>query len=291
MDIYGRGEVAPAERASEHLQAISRRWWLVLAAAIVTGVLAYTFSSREEPRYDASAKVLLTRAEPVDLLLHSTAAPSLDPQRDLNTAVALVRLDSVARKVRAQLQLPLSSTELLREVSVETDGTSSVILITARDRSPTSAARIANAFATEYIAGRRRQAESAYATAARLARSRLATLSRADLRGGQGAALRTQLHQLQTAGALQTGAAQLVDPARKPESATTPRPKVAGAVGAFAGLMLGLMAALVGGAVDRRREPIAVFDGPGGHGAVDDTRRRGTRESPIPAPSSAGAPD
>ena len=284
-------QIVPAERASVHLLAIRRRWWLVVAGAVIAGALAFAVSSHEQKRYDANAKVLLSNAEPVNLLLHSTAAPSLDPVRDLQTDFALVKLDSVALLVRAQLKLPLTATQLLREVRVAPLGMSNLVVITARDLSPGRAAAIANAFAVRYIHVRRSQAQAGYREAAELAQRQLASLSPAQQQGAQGATLRQQLHQLQAAGALQTGGAQLVDPASVPTSAASPRPKFAAAVGAFTGLLLGALAAIAAGATDRRRltaleaVPVATASGNGA-----DSEERERLEHPFPAqPQSTSA--
>jgi uncharacterized protein involved in exopolysaccharide biosynthesis len=251
---YSAGEeVLPADRASEHLEAVAERWWLVLAAAVLCAGFAYAFSWAQPPRYDATAKVLLSNAEPVNVLQHATAAPSFDPQRDLATAVALVKLDTVADRVINDLYLSMTSTELLAQVRVATEGTTSVLAITARDDYPRRAAKIANAFAGRYVVARRHQAEKAYQFAAALARRRLGALDSSDRRGAQGRALRAQLRQLTTTGWLQTGAAQIVDPASTPTTPAAPRPKFAAVVGAFVGTLLGLAAAVMAGALERRR--------------------------------------
>jgi uncharacterized protein involved in exopolysaccharide biosynthesis len=253
MGFSAGEEVAPADRASEHLQAIAQRWWVVLAAALVCAVLAYAFSWVQQPRYDATAEVLVSGAEPANILQHATAAPSLDPERDLDTAVALVTLDTTARRVSKHLHLSLTPAELLSQVSVAPEGTTSVLAITARDWLPRRAAKIANAFADGYVAARRRLAMAPYETAADQARRQLAALDGSRRRGAKGRALRAKLEQLETTGALQTGGASVVDRASTPTTPATPRPKFAAAVAAFVGTLLGLGAAMIAGARERRR--------------------------------------
>jgi uncharacterized protein involved in exopolysaccharide biosynthesis len=252
MEYYGGDELLPVARPSHHLRAIVRRWWLVVGAIIVPAVLAYAWTSVEQPRYDATAKVLVSTGEPVNQLLHSTAAPSLDPERDLDTAVALVKTGAVAQRVRRQLHLSQSVQELLSQVTVGSAGITNVVAITARDAIPLRAAKIANAFALRYMWARRAQAATPYRVAANLARRRLASLGRAARQGPQGAALRAQLRDLETTGWLQTGATQTFDKASIPTTAATPRPKLAAFVGAFLGGLIGLAAALAAGAIDRR---------------------------------------
>ncbi len=240
-------EIVPAERASSYLLALRRSWWLVLVTTAVAASAAFLISSNQQRRYDATAKVLVgsAGAEPVNVLQHSTVPTSQDPQRDLNTNAALVKTDSIARRVRAQLRLPLSSSQILREVSASPAATSNLIAITVRDPRPARAAAIANAFAREYVDLRRAEAQEPYRKAAEQAQLQLARLSPGDK--ATGIALGQELQRLQVAGALQTGAAQLVDAAAVPTSAATPKPKVAAAVAAFIGLLLGALAAIAAG--------------------------------------------
>lgn len=252
MEYYGGDELLPVARPSHHLRAIARRWWLVVGAIVVPAVFAYAWTSVEQPRYDATAKVLVSTGEPVNQLLHSTAAPSLDPERDLDTAVALVKTDAVAQRVRTRLHLSQSVQQLLSQVTASPVGTTNVVAITARDAIPRRAAKIANAFAVRYMWARREQASTLYRVAADEARRRLASLGRAARQGPQGAALRANVRDLETTGWLQTGATQIFDKASIPTTAATPRPKLAALVGAFLGGLIGLAAALAAGAIERR---------------------------------------
>ncbi|HEU0250955.1 MAG TPA: GNVR domain-containing protein [Solirubrobacteraceae bacterium] len=251
-------DIVPAERASAHLHALRRFWWIILGSALLSGSLAYFWSSSQTKLYDASAKVLLTNAEPANLIQHSSAAPSADPERDLNTEVALVKLDSVAQRVRRELRMPpsVSTVSLLRGLKVTPLGTSNLIAVTDRDRSPVLATAIANAFAGQYLILRRNEAQDAYRAAAEQAQLQLSQLTPEQAQGPGGRALRAQMHQLQTTGALQTGGAQIVDPATVPTTPSSPRPKLAAIVGAFAGLIVGVLSALLAnasGALDRWR--------------------------------------
>lgn len=250
-------EVAPADRASLYLESIRRYWWLLVAAMLVTASLTYVITAMKPKLYEGTAKVLLTNSEPINVLLHSTPSPSNDPERDLNTEVALVKLDTVAARVRRELRLPLSTTKLLSEVSVAPQGTSDLLAISAKDRSPARAAALASAFARHYVSSRRQLARSSYESAAALAAGQLAQLTPAERRGVRGTDLRVQLRQLATAGALQTGGAQVVSAAAVPTTPVSPRPKFAAAIGGFAGLLIGAAAAIGSGAAERRRSASA----------------------------------
>jgi uncharacterized protein involved in exopolysaccharide biosynthesis len=253
-------DIVPAERASVYLASLRRRWWLVLAVVILAAVAGFVVASRQQKRYDASAKVLLTTAEPVNLLLHSTAGASSDPERDLNTQVELVKLDSIAQHVRAELGLPLTSAQLLREIRAAADGNSNLLTITARDAVPARAAAIANAFARQYADFRRRQAQEAYSAAAGQALLELRSLSPAQRDGVPGTALRQQMRELQVAGALQTGGVHLVDAASVSTTPATPRPKLAAAAGGLIGFLVGALAAIALGSLRARQRAAKPID-------------------------------
>jgi uncharacterized protein involved in exopolysaccharide biosynthesis len=276
IDIYP--QIAPAQRAGSNLRTIGRFWWLIAICVLLAAGAGYEISARQPYRYDATAKVLLTNAEPVNVLERTNVGPSLDSERDLNTNVDLVKLATVARSVRAKLQLPLSVTELLREVRAAPEGTSNVISITARDLSPERATAIANGFAGRYIVVRRQQAQAAYKSAAHLAQAQLTLLTPAEIAGGRGAALRERLHQFEVAGSLQTGNAQLIDPATPPLSAASPRPKLTAAIGAFVGLLIGALAALALGAIPPLRVGVPVSANGSSAGATAPPQRERERE-------------
>ena len=248
-------EIIPAERASVYVDAIKRRWWLVVGLAALAGAVAFSVNSNKPKQYDASARVLLDgNAEPVNVLQHATPPQSFDPERTLNTAIALVKLDSSAAHVRKKLKLRrLTAAQLLTKVSAAPEGTTNIVAITARDESPERAAAIANAFAARYVWKLRRQAQDTYREAAQLAQGQLRSLSPAQEQGARGATLRQELHRLQVAGALQTGGAELIDRASVPTTAASPRPLFATVVGMFLGTLLGGLAAISLAAAERRR--------------------------------------
>jgi tyrosine-protein kinase len=246
IDVYP--EIVPARQAASNLRTIGRFWWVIALCVLLASVAGYEISARQPGRYDATAKVLLTNSEPVNVLERRTPGPSLDPERDLNTNVDLVKLTTVASRVRAELHLPLSVTTLLREVKAAPEGTSNVISITVRDRVPARAKAIANAFARRYIVVRRQQAQAIYKQAALLAEAQLKALTPAES-AVRGADLRARLHQFEIAGSLQTGNAQLIDPAMLPLTPSSPRPKMTAIIAGFVGLLVGVMFALALGVI------------------------------------------
>jgi len=94
---------------------------------------------------------------------------------------------------------------------------------------------------------RRQQAQVPFKQAAAL-EAQLKALTPAE-RAVRGAALRARLAQLEAAGSLQTGNAQLIDPATLPLTPSTPRPKRTAIIAGFIGLLVGIGFALAFGAI------------------------------------------
>lgn len=237
----------------DYLRAVTQRWRLVaLIVALCTG-MALVVSLSAEKQYDATAELLLRSEEPINSLLDPTSsAGARDPERALNTEVQLIKVGPTAHTVRRRLNLTKSPDELLSQIETTTSSTSDIVELRARDSDPAMAARIANAFAEAYVQHRVESARERYREAADLAQRRLLELSPAERRTEEGLALQARRRELQIAGDLQTGGAEIVRRASVPTSASRPRPKLSGALGMVLGLMLGVGVALLLNLIDRR---------------------------------------
>lgn len=237
----------------DYLRALRRRWRLVTAICIVTTGCALGVSLSAGKQYDATAHLLLRGDEPVNSLLDPGAGTrSNDPERDLNTEVELMKVGGTTYPVLRRLGLDRSSDALLAQIETEVSSASNIVRLRVRDRHPHVAARIANAFAEEYVRYRLASARQRYTRAAELAVSQLAVLSSEDRDSAQGRELQARMRELQIAAALQTGGAELVRRATAPSAPSRPRPKLSGAIGFMLGLLLGVGAALAVNLIDRR---------------------------------------
>jgi polysaccharide biosynthesis transport protein len=246
-------ELTPAQRLGDHLRALKRRWFIVLFAVAFASGSAYYLTDRATDKYDAAARVLLERSGPINTLVDPGAAPfSSDPERDVNTGVALITLDSVARRVAVAVPFAADTATLLAQVRTDVEGNSDIVRVVVRDVSPARAAIIANEFARQYVAFRRRSAKARFQQAARLARTQLRSLTPQERASAQGRALRENLRELEIASVLQTGGARVVDQAEPPTVAATPRPFLAAAIAGVLGLVLGILFALWREFADRR---------------------------------------
>jgi succinoglycan biosynthesis transport protein ExoP len=246
------GSSTPAQRVQDYLKAIRRRWPLVVGLTLLAVVVAVTLSARQQKQYDATSKVMIERTDPVNNLLDNGSTFSNDPERDINTGVAMITLDDVADRVRRRLHIAGPNTELLKHITTSLEGTSDIVGITARDPSPTHAAALADAFANEYAGFRRDAARERFEDAAKLAQAQLKALSPTDRASAQGRALQARLQELQINSALQTGGVRVIDRATVPTSPATPKPLLSGFLAGFLALLVSATIAILVESLDRR---------------------------------------
>jgi capsular exopolysaccharide synthesis family protein len=110
----------------------------------------------------------------------------------------------------------------------------------------------ANTFAAEYIAFRREADRATLHEAQVLVRDRLARLSPRQREGQQGRLLESQHQRLSILASLQTGNAELVQPASVPDAPSSPKPRRNGVLGGVLGLLLGVGLVFLLERLDRR---------------------------------------
>jgi tyrosine-protein kinase len=239
------------------IRVLRRRGSLIALCLIVATGAALAASLAQTKRYSASAS-LLFRDPGFDRKLFGTdtvIGSSSDPARQAATNVKLVSLHVVADRTAAQVG-GISSDAVASKMSISSDGQSDLVKITATDPSPELAARLANTFAREYIAFRQAADRQSIEQADRLVEGQLARLSPAERNSARGRVLADRAEQLQILASLQTGNAELVQPARVATSPSSPKVLRNTALGAALGLLLGVGLAFLFERLDRRlRDP------------------------------------
>jgi capsular exopolysaccharide synthesis family protein len=240
----GPSGVSLSERLAYYLKVLRRRWHVIALIPAVAVVVSLIVAAQAQKKYDATAKLVVNPNNQVSALLNPTASQSSsDPERDLNTEVSRIKTAPLADAVKRRLKLADSSDSLLAEVTTSLEGTTSIVTIKVRDPSPSRAARLATAFASEFVSARQSDARSAFRQAATQAQNQLQSLTPVQQLSGQGLQLKSRLRELEVDGSLQTGNAQLIEPASRPTSAATPRILFGAVLAGFLGLILGGVAA------------------------------------------------
>jgi len=246
---------------------LRRRIGVALACALLVPASALAYSYAQEKEYSASAS-LLFRDPGFTQKLFGTPffTPSSDPDREAATNLRLVSLGVVAGRTADKLGGGLTRKEVAEKVDASSEGQSNVVAITATADSPRLAARLANTFAEEYIAFRRDADRSKIEETLGIIRGQLAGLAPADVGGTRGRELRRQKAQLELLRSLQTGNAEVVQPADLPTSPSSPRTLRNLIVGIIVGIMLGIGMAFLVDRFDRRLRDVDevkdIFDRP-----------------------------
>lgn len=158
--------------------AIRRRWIIVVATALAVFAIALGTALMLPPKYDAFAKVRITpnAASPLDF----GNGEQLTDQTAVSTEVQIIGSRGIARRVVTELGLDRdtefsgkgpantaierATTGVLDHLTINRDDKSYLVLIGVRSIDGAKAARIANTYASTYVAG---TADNLIGTAAR----------------------------------------------------------------------------------------------------------------------------
>jgi capsular exopolysaccharide synthesis family protein len=229
---------------------------LILFCFALTALAAAGLSLAQQDKYSASTSLLFRDPGFSQQLFGTELPPSPDPTREAATNVKLVGLSIVADRTARKLDRGLTGEEVSDKVSVSAEGQSDVVSVTATDPNPDRARLIANTFSRQFIAFRAHTDRSKLLKAQRLAENQLDELSLAEQEGPRGKSLSEAAERLGVLASLQTGNAELVQPADLPTSPFSPKPVRNGILGAILGLLFGIGLAFLFERLNRRlREP------------------------------------
>jgi len=246
-----QSQVTPHERpAFERGLAIARRnYLLLLLCAITVPIAALVYSLAQTPQYTASAD-LLFGARSFESELFGT---DFDPEREAATNVKLVSVDQVAARTASTLDQPgLTTKDVSNQVTVSSEGESDLIAVDATNEDPQLATQIANEFTRQYIDFSRENEQAKIRRAKAGVQATLDNLPPSERLGPTGQNLEQQVRRLNALAAVQTGDAEVAQPATVPTSPSSPKTVRNVGLGILVGLMLGAGLALLREQLDRR---------------------------------------
>jgi succinoglycan biosynthesis transport protein ExoP len=234
-------------------KVLRRRFKSIALLAVVAMAAALAFSFAQTREYTSTSQILFRQQNVDQALLGTTALPpSSDPTRQASTNQALLLLPSIAEQTGAALTPALSRAEVQSKISISAASQSEVFDVSATDRVPRRAADIANAYAAQVVQFQR-GADRAEINAARAQlEAQLTSLGAAARNSAQAKTLRAQEQQLAVISSLQTGEAEVVQPALLPTSPSSPSIARNAILGLLVGLILGVALALLREGFDRR---------------------------------------
>jgi polysaccharide biosynthesis transport protein len=222
------------------IAVLRRRAGLILMCVVIATVGAVGISLLQEKQYSASASLLFRNPGFAENLFgNAVTTPATDPTREAATNEKLVGLEIVAKRTSEQLE-GLTPEEVSDMVSVSASGEADIVSVTATSSDPEQAKFVANTFAHRFITFRAEADKSKLLEAKLLAEEEYSRLSPEQQVGPRGVALSSGAEKLGILASLQTGNAELVQPAELPTSPSSPKPMRNGVLAAIIGLMLGI---------------------------------------------------
>jgi capsular exopolysaccharide synthesis family protein len=240
--------------------------WVLLFAALAAAA-ASIYSLLQDEEFKATASVLPDPASASQVIGSSSNAPPRTDERLAATNLELAGRKIVARKTERRLRRSgeIGAANDVSSVEVDSHGQSDLIEFEATAGDAKTAALVANTFADEFVAFRRKADRENIRETGRLLRRELAKVvakrkaAGVKQRRSLTRRIRTLRRQVDDAGVLasiQTGNALVVDRATPPDSPSSPKPVRDTLLAGIAGLLLGIGVALTVEKLDRRiRDP------------------------------------
>ena len=255
----------------DYLRVLARQWRLVAGITLLVVAVALVASFLQTPVYESSAEVAI---EPVRSGSDAALEDLLLRDEIVETERRVILSRNVSERVIAELELDMSSPELLSHVSVRTVPNTRVVTISATHTDPQWAAAVANGFATSYLDYRRDKALDEVtaarsnltersqelqeeidaiedelgptgADAAALSPDDQSLIAQRDALSQQLAQIAIQLAALDPGGEAIRGGGEILVPAEPARSPVSPKPVRTGVLALVLGLMLGVGAAFL----------------------------------------------
>lgn len=234
------------------LRVVRERWRVILASVVVCVAAAAFQSLIREDSFQATARVLFGESQVTDAAFNINRDTG-DPERDAATQVLVATSPEVADRVRRTIQSPETADALLEQVTVQAAENANVLEFTATEADPGQAARVANAFADQYVAfNRQSEIDQLEASQRALERQRETLEAGSEERD----AVNRQLTQINQYKAAARGGTRVLGNAEPPTARSAPQPRRDVVLGVILGLVLGITLAFLIDFFDRRmKEP------------------------------------
>jgi polysaccharide biosynthesis transport protein len=236
------------ETLSGGLAALRRRWLIVLGVTLACVAVAVAKHKSAVPHYAATASVTFDNSTLSQSALQVQTGTS-DPTRDGPTNVLIATSRQVATLVKQQLKSQATPEQLLQAINVQVAPNANVLQITASTTDPNNSARLANAFAQQYIAF---QASSQVAAITQAQNSLRRQLDALPANSPDRGATQQSIQRLAELGAVADGGSQIISRASVPGAPSGTTLKTSIILGVLVGLALSFAIAFVLESLDRR---------------------------------------
>lgn len=233
------------------VRAVRSHWWLVILVTLAAVAGSLFILSNRNPEYSATAQIQITPLPAFNdtFVGLDVIRDSGDGPRTAQTAAALLESSGAAAAVARELGPPWTRGSVAQAVSVEPQGESNVLGVTATASDPESAAALANEFAGSAVAIRYRRLERQLRGRIAQLQARRRNLPQGDERG----AVVDQIADLEAIRAARRDPSLAVlQQALVPGAPTGTADWLLVVLAALAGLALGMVAATMLGLLNRQ---------------------------------------
>jgi capsular exopolysaccharide synthesis family protein len=246
----GRGK-SDEQSLVRYYRILRERWWVVVACTVLAVVAAFVYVNVASKTYQAQAEMEVQAASPTDTVLSNLPVlrQTGDPTEDVLTGASYVTTIPVATAVVHALNLKISPSAALGQVSSSPIGQASLVAVVATASSPQLAQSLANEFVHQTIVTTTATMHTEIATQLPLLQKQLLTIppnqrsaSALDQTIDEYEVLQTETNPTLVSQA----------PAALPLSPSSPKTKLTLIAGLFAGLLLGIGAVFAVHALDPR---------------------------------------
>jgi len=242
------------------LNVLRVRRWIILQALLLVPGVAIGWSLYQDPRYEASSQVLLSRTNLANVLsgTQDPAAQEFDFNRIIQTQALLARTPRVAQRTLDASRRPRTFTpdDFLAQSTVTTSPNTDILTMTVQDGDRARAISLASSYAREFVGYKQDQTVNRLQALQRDLEDEIAGLPAGSVLAQQD---RSQLRRIRNLISLGDSSVSVVQTARSAEQV---QPKlIANAImGVIAGLALGIGLAFFVDLLDtrlRRGEDVA----------------------------------
>lgn len=247
---------AERETLSALFDVLRRRWLLILGVVLACILAAVARHETATQSYESTASVAFGSATLTESALQVSRG-SGDPERDAATNVLIASSRDVAEGVRVLLRSPASADTLLSAVDVEAAPNANVIDITASTSSAVFSARLANAFAEQYLATETKSQLAAIDAAQKRLQRQIDTLPEGSL---DRSTLQQSSQRLDELRAVASGGLQIITRASPPGAPSGATVKTTMILGLLIGLALASALLFLLESLDRRVNSVEAFE-------------------------------
>lgn len=237
----------------DYLRVLRINWWVIIALTIVSGGAALAISLHEKKLFQATSSISFqTDVQKLNVIGDGSSTNGTPPEETPQARAQTLSDPSVIRKVISKLPSPKPTYESIQgAIGTSLDKDTFLVSVTATWGEGDFAAELSNLFSRVAARQLNQEARAQFARSRDVVKRRLKNLGSSVGDQIKRSALTNQFTRLQYLSE-NTTPATVVERARVPGSAASPRPARNTAIGLLFGLAVGTLVAFLRDSLDRR---------------------------------------